>query len=91
MALENKAESLAEQVSRIVAALEALDQEKAAISAAIRDTFAQAKLDGLDVKALKQVVKERKMEEEVREELNATVMAYEQALTDAAQKGIRVV
>lgn len=73
-------ESLAEQLTRYVQRLEALELEKTAVAAALRETFAQAKLEGLDVPVLKQVLKLRKMEQEDREEQEVTLHAYMEAL-----------
>lgn len=73
-------ESLTEQLSRYVQRIEALEEEKTAVSAALRETFAQAKLEGLDINALKQVIKLRKMEQEDREEQEVTLHAYMEAL-----------
>lgn len=73
-------ESLTEQLLRYVQRIEALEEEKTAISAALRETFAQAKLEGLDVNALKQVIKFRKMDQEDREEQETTLHAYMEAL-----------
>lgn len=73
-------ESLTEQLGRYVQRIEALEEEKTAVSAALRETFAQAKLEGLDVNALKQVIKLRKMEQEDREEQEVTLHAYMEAL-----------
>lgn len=73
-------ESLTEQLLRYVQRIEALEEEKTAVSAALRETFAQAKLEGLDVNALKQVIKFRKMDQEDREEQETTLHAYMEAL-----------
>lgn len=80
MAVVLNVESLTEQLSRYVQRIEALEEEKTAVSAALRETFAQAKLEGLDVNALKQVIKLRKMEQEDREEQEVTLHAYMEAL-----------
>lgn len=73
-------ESLTEQLTRFVERIEALEEEKSAISAALRETFAQAKLEGLDINALKQVIKMRKLDAEDREEREVTLFAYMEAL-----------
>ncbi len=80
MAITLNVESLTEQLGRYVQRIEALEEEKTAVSAALRETFAQAKLEGLDVNALKQVIKLRKMEQEDREEQEVTLHAYMEAL-----------
>lgn len=73
-------ESLSEQLRRYVERVEALEDEKQAVAGALRETFAQAKLEGLDVNALKQVIKLRRMEQEDREEQECTLHAYMEAL-----------
>lgn len=78
-------ESLSEQLKRFVDRIESLEEEKTAIAAAIRETYAQAKLEGLDLPALKMVIKLRKMDAEDREEHECTLHAYMEAL------GLRVV
>lgn len=80
MAVKIQVESLTEQLTRYVQRLEALEEEKAAIAAALRETFAQVKIEGLDVNALKQVLKLRKMDQEDREEQETTLHAYMEAL-----------
>lgn len=80
MSVTLNVESLSEQLSRYVQRIEALEEEKTAVSSALRETFAQAKLEGLDVNALKQVIKLRKMEQEDREEQEVTLHAYMEAL-----------
>jgi len=73
-------ESLTEQLTRYVQRIEALEEEKQAVAAALRETFAQAKLEGLDVWALKEVIKLRKLDHEDRLERDCTLHAYMEAL-----------
>lgn len=80
MAVTMQVESLTEQLTRYVQRLEVLEEEKTAVAAALRETFEQAKLEGLNVPVLKQVLKLRKMDEEDREELEVTLDAYCRAL-----------
>lgn len=73
-------ESLTEQLTRYVQRAVALEDEKLAVAAALRETYAQAKLEGLDVWALKEVIKLRKMDQDDRLEREATLHAYMEAL-----------
>lgn len=80
MAVTMRVESLTEQLTRYVQRLEALEEEKTVVAAALKETFEQAKLEGLNVPVLKQVLKLRKMDEKDREELEVTLDAYCRAL-----------
>jgi uncharacterized protein (UPF0335 family) len=69
-----------DQLKAIVERVEKLEEEKKAISDDIRDVFAEAKVNGFDVKALRQVVKLRKMEKSERQEQEAILDTYLVAL-----------
>lgn len=73
-------ESLSEQLARYVERVEALEEEKTAVACALKETYASAKLEGLDTKALKEVIKLRKLDQETREEQEATLHSYLDAL-----------
>ncbi len=60
--------------------VERLEEEKAAIASDIRDVFAEAKSEGFDVKAMRQVIKIRKMREDERQEMEAILATYMHAL-----------
>ena len=60
--------------------VERLEEEKAAIASDIRDVFAEAKSEGFDVKAMRQVIKIRKMREDERQEMEAILATYLHAL-----------
>ncbi len=60
--------------------IERLEEDKAAISADIRDVFAEAKGEGFDVKILRQVLKLRRMEANDRREQQELVDLYLSAL-----------
>lgn len=70
----------AEQLRSIVERIEKLEEEKAGIGADIRDVFAEAKGNGYDVKALRQIVKLRKMDAAKREEEESVLDIYKRAL-----------
>lgn len=69
-----------DQLKAIVERVEKLEEEKKAISDDIRDVFAEAKVNGFDVKALRQVVKLRKMDKSERQEQEAILDTYLVAL-----------
>lgn len=52
---------LGEQLKTYVRAVEQLEQEKQEISSAIKETMDEAKREGLDVKALRRIIKMRKL------------------------------
>jgi uncharacterized protein (UPF0335 family) len=70
----------ADQLKSIVERIERLEEEKAAISSDIKDVYAEAKGNGYDPKALKEIIKQRKIERDARLEQEAIVDMYKQAL-----------
>lgn len=78
---EDKAVRFAkDQLRAFVERVEKLEEEKKAISDDIRDVYAESKANGFDVKALRQIVKLRKMEPTEREEQDAILETYMHAL-----------
>lgn len=69
-----------EQLKSIIARVEKLEEEKAGISADIRDVFAEAKGNGFDVKAIRTIIKIRKMDQQEREEQETVLDTYLHAL-----------
>lgn len=69
-----------DQLRSIIGRVEKLEEEKAGISADIRDVFAEAKGNGFDVKAIKTIIKIRKMDEAEREEIQSVLDVYMNAL-----------
>lgn len=70
----------ADQLRSIVERIERLEEEKSGIAADIRDVFSEAKGNGFDVKALRQIVKLRKIEVSEREEQEHILDTYRRAL-----------
>lgn len=70
----------AEQLRTIIQRIERLEGEKADIAAHIRDVYAEAKGNGFDVKALRQIVKDRKIDQAIREEMELVVDTYKRHL-----------
>lgn len=68
------------RLQSIVERIERLNQEKEAISADIRDIFAEAKSAGFDNKILRAVIRLRKMNAKDRDEQEALIDIYKRAL-----------
>ena len=69
-----------DQLKAIVERVERLEEEKKAIADDIRDVFAEAKGNGYDVKTLRTVIRLRKQDKQEREEHEAILDTYLQAL-----------
>ena len=60
--------------------IERLSDEKAALQADIKDVFADAKANGFDVKAMRGVIKLRKLAEQERREQEELLELYKSAV-----------
>lgn len=69
-----------DQLKSIIARVEKLEEEKGGIAADIRDVFAEAKGNGFDVKAIRTILKLRKMDASEREEQDTILDVYMHAL-----------
>ena len=69
-----------DQLKAFVERVERLEEEKKAIADDIRDVFAEAKANGFDVKALRTVVRLRKLDANERREQEAVLETYLHAL-----------
>jgi uncharacterized protein (UPF0335 family) len=69
-----------DHLKAFVERIERLEEEKKALSDDIRDVYAEAKANGFDTKALRQVVRLRKIDVEERKEQEAILETYLQAL-----------
>lgn len=69
-----------ERLRSIVERVERLEEEKANLSADIREVFSEAKGAGFDAKTLRQVVKLRKMDPKDRQEQEHLLDTYRRAL-----------
>ena len=72
--------SAKDQLRAFVARIERLEEEKAALSADLREVYAEAKSTGFDVKALRSVIRLRKQDETKRREEEAVLTTYLHAL-----------
>lgn len=69
-----------DQLRSYIERIEKLEDEKADIAAATRDVFGEAKGNGFDTKAMRQILKLRKMESHEREEQEFMLDVYMKAL-----------
>lgn len=70
----------ADQLRSIVERVERLEEGKAGLAADIRDVFAEARGNGFDVRALRQILKLRKQDAGERDEQEAILDTYKHAL-----------
>lgn len=70
----------ADQLRTIIERIERLEEEKAGLSADIREIYAEAKGNGYDGKALREIIKQRKLEASERHEREAILDTYMRAL-----------
>jgi uncharacterized protein (UPF0335 family) len=69
-----------DQLKAIIERIERLEEEKKTISDDIRDVYAEAKGNGFDVKALRTIVRLRKLDTDERKEQEAVLETYMHAL-----------
>jgi uncharacterized protein (UPF0335 family) len=69
-----------EQLKAIIERIERCEEEKKAISDDIRDIYAEAKVNGYDVKALRTIVRMRKQDANERAEQEAILESYMHAM-----------
>lgn len=70
----------ADQLRLFIERIERLEEEKKAMSDDIRDVYQEAKSNGFDTKAMKEVVKIRRLEAHARQERDALIEMYRSAL-----------
>lgn len=70
----------ADRLRSIVDRIERLEEEKKALGADIKDIFTEAKSAGFDVKALKELLRVRKMDKAEMEEMETLIDVYMHAL-----------
>jgi uncharacterized protein (UPF0335 family) len=69
-----------DQLKAIIERIERLEEEKKATSDDIRDVYAEAKGNGFDAKALRAIVRMRKMDSDERREQEEILETYMHAL-----------
>jgi uncharacterized protein (UPF0335 family) len=70
----------AAQLKSIVERIERLEEEKAGLADDIKEVYAEAKANGFDVKTIRTVVRLRKLDSAERQEQDALLDLYLQAL-----------
>ncbi len=70
----------AEQLRQIVSKIERIEEEKANILEALKDVYNEAKSQGFDVKVLKKVIKNRKIDRQKLEEEKELIEIYTDSL-----------
>ncbi|MBA4783987.1 MAG: DUF2312 domain-containing protein [Rhizobiales bacterium] len=78
--MEDVAGVAADQLRSIVERVERLEEEKQAIAEDIKEVYAEAKANGFDTKTLRKVISLRKVEANERQEQEAILDLYMQAL-----------
>ena len=70
----------AEQLRQFIERIERLEEEKRAFADDIKDVYAEAKSTGFDAKTMRKIVSLRKMEKHHRDEADALMETYRNAL-----------
>lgn len=70
----------ADQLRLLIERIERLEEEKRGISDDVKDVYLEAKATGFDVKGMKAVISLRKLERHEREEREAILEMYKNAL-----------
>ena len=70
----------ADQLRLFIERIERLEEEKKGIADDIKDVYAEAKANGFDTKTMRRVVALRKLETHTRQEMDALLETYRQAL-----------
>ena len=70
----------AEQLRQFLERIERLEEEKRGISDDIKDTYGEAKSTGFDAKTIRQIVRLRRMEKHHRDEADALLETYRNAI-----------
>lgn len=70
----------ADQLRLFIERIERLEEEKKGIADDIKDVYLEAKSTGYDVKTMRAIVRLRKLENHVRQEAEALLETYKNAL-----------
>lgn len=70
----------ADQLRLLIERIERLEEEKKGISEDIRDVYTEAKSTGFEAKAMRAVIRLRRMERHARQEQDALLETYRAAL-----------
>ena len=70
----------ADQLRLFIERIERLEEEKKGIADDVKDVYAEAKANGYDTKTMRAIVRLRKMEKHARDEMDALLETYRNAL-----------
>ena len=70
----------ADQLRLFIERIERLEEEKKGIAEDVRDVYTEAKGQGYDTKTMRAIIRLRKMEKNARDEAEALLETYKQAL-----------
>ena len=70
----------AEQLRQFIERIERLEEEKRSFADYIKDVYSEAKSTGFDTKTMRKIIGLRKMEKHHRDEADALMETYRQAL-----------
>jgi uncharacterized protein (UPF0335 family) len=70
----------ADRLRSFLERIERLEEEKAGLTADIREVYAEAKGSGFDTKVMRQIVRLRKMDDASRQEQEALLDVYRRAI-----------
>src|SRR5215212_11383478 len=70
----------ADQLRLFIERIERLEEEKKGIADDVRDVYSEAKANGYDTRTMRMIVRLRKMETHSRQEQDALLETYRQAL-----------
>ena len=80
MTMQQNEATADERLRLLIERIEHLEEEKKGISDDIKDVYLEAKSTGFDVKAMKAIVRLRKLERKEREEQEAMIELYKERL-----------
>jgi len=80
MTMQQNEATADERLRLLIERIERLEEEKKGISDDIKDVYLEAKSTGFDVKAMKAIVRLRKLERKEREEQEAMIELYKERL-----------
>jgi uncharacterized protein (UPF0335 family) len=78
--MANKGGIAKERLRSFVERIERLEEEKAALAGDLREVYAEAKSAGFDTKIMRQIVRLRKLDNAERQEQEALLDLYKQAV-----------
>ena len=70
----------ADQLRLFIERIERLEEEKKGIADDVKDVYAEAKANGYDTKTMRAIVRLRRMEKNARDEMDALLETYRNAL-----------